>query len=118
MRLMTLHAAKGLEFRGVCIAGCEDGTLPHEGALDEGRLEEERRLFYVGITRAREWLALSHSEHARRYGEMMTLRPSRFLDELPAADLLRDGDDPAAEAEARRETALGHLARLQALLDS
>ncbi len=118
VRLMTLHAAKGLEFRGVCIVGCEDGTLPHEGALDEGRLEEERRLFYVGITRAREWLALSHSEHARRYGEMITLRPSRFLDELPAADLLRDGDDPAAEAEARRETALGHLARLQALLDS
>ena len=116
VRLMTLHAAKGLEFRGVCIAGCEDGTLPHEGALDENRLEEERRLFYVGLTRAREWLALSYSGHARRFGETVALRPSRFLDELPAADLARDGDDPAAEAEARRETALQHLDRLRTQL--
>jgi ATP-dependent DNA helicase Rep len=118
VRLMTLHAAKGLEFDGVCIVGCDDATLPHEGALDEGRLEEERRLFYVGITRARRWLALSHSERVRRYGEIVALRPSRFIDELPAADLQRDGDDPAAEAETRRDTALTHLARLKALLES
>jgi len=118
VRLMTLHAAKGLEFDGVCIVGCDDATLPHEGALDEGRLEEERRLFYVGITRARRWLVLSHSERVRRYGEIVALRPSRFIDELPAADLQRDGDDPAAEAETRRDTALTHLARLKALLES
>ncbi len=118
VRLMTLHAAKGLEFRGVCIVGCDDATLPHEGALDEGRLEEERRLFYVGITRARQWLVIAHSERVRRHGEIIALRPSRFIDELPGADLQRDGDDPAAEAEARRDTALMHLARLKALLES
>lgn len=116
LRLMTLHAAKGLEFHGVCIVGCEDGTLPHEGALDEGRIEEERRLFYVGITRARAWLVLSHATRARRYGETVALVPSRFLDELPAADLRRDGDDPQAEAESRRESALNHLARIKAML--
>jgi ATP-dependent DNA helicase Rep len=118
VRLMTLHAAKGLEFRGVCIVGCDDVTLPHEGALDEGRLEEERRLFYVGITRAQRWLVLSHSERVRRYGEIIALRPSRFIDELPGTDVQRDGDDPVAEAEARRDTALTHLARLKALLES
>ena len=117
VRLMTIHAAKGLEFRGVCIIGCNEGTLPHEGALDEGRLDEERRLFYVGITRAREWLVLSHSERARRFGEMMALRCSRFVEELPADDLVRDGDDPAAETEARRETALAQLARISAMLN-
>jgi ATP-dependent DNA helicase Rep len=116
VRLMTLHAAKGLEFRCVHIVGLEDGTLPHEGALDEGRLDEERRLLYVGITRAKELLVLSHSEQARRYGQTLAQKPSRFLEELPSSDLHREGADPEADAQARREVAAAHLERLTAML--
>ncbi len=116
VRLMSLHAAKGLEFRHVFIIGLEDGTLPHEASLDEGRLEEERRLFYVGITRARERLWLSHSEQAQRYGQRVALPPSRFLDELPASDLQRDGTDPEADAARRAERASAGLDAIRALL--
>ncbi len=116
VRLMTLHAAKGLEFRSVHIVGCEDGTLPHEGALDEGRLDEERRLLYVGITRAKELLHLSWSVQGRRYGQTFKQKPSRFLDELPAAEVYREGDDPEAEAQARREVAATQLAKIAAML--
>ncbi len=116
LRLMTLHAAKGLEFRFVFIVGCEDGTLPHDGAIDEGRLDEERRLFYVGITRAKESLTLSWSARTRRYGEILANQPSRFLAELPAADLHWEGRDPAADADVAREAATSHLARIAALL--
>ncbi|MBS0431151.1 MAG: UvrD-helicase domain-containing protein [Proteobacteria bacterium] len=116
VRLMTLHAAKGLEFRCVHIVGVEDGTLPHEGAIDEGRLDEERRLFYVGITRAKELLLLSRSAQARRYGQVFAQKPSRFLEELPANDLHREGADPEADALARREVAVAHLKRLAAML--
>ncbi|MGY0505730.1 UvrD-helicase domain-containing protein [Luteimonas sp. e5] len=117
VRLMSLHAAKGLEFRCVFIVGMEDGTLPHEASLDEGRLEEERRLLYVGITRARERLWLSHSRRANRWGGPVRLSPSRFFDELPAAELQRDGADPVADAAHRKERARAGLAQLQALLD-
>ena len=116
VRLTTLHAAKGLEFRCVHIVGCEDGTLPHEGAIDEGRLDEERRLFYVGLTRAKELLHLSYSAQAKRYGRTLKQKPSRFLDELPSSDLHRDGADPEADANARYEAAGSHLARLAAIL--
>jgi DNA helicase-2/ATP-dependent DNA helicase PcrA len=81
--LMTLHSAKGLEFPVVFIAGLEEGLFPISRSLDNpSDLEEERRLFYVGITRARERLFLSHAFHRRRFGEMTNLR-SRFLDEIP-----------------------------------
>ncbi|MEO6967928.1 MAG: UvrD-helicase domain-containing protein [Rhodanobacteraceae bacterium] len=116
VRLMTLHAAKGLEFRCVHIVGVEDGTLPHEGALDEGRLDEERRLFYVGITRARELLHLSFSAQARRYGQTFRKKPSRFLSELPPDDLHWQGRDPEADDASRREVATTHLERLTAML--
>jgi ATP-dependent DNA helicase Rep len=114
--LMTLHAAKGLEFRSVHIVGCEDGTLPHEGAIDEGRLDEERRLLYVGITRAKELLHLSYSVQGRRYGQTFRQKPSRFLEELPAAELHRDGADPEADAQARRDVAAAQLAKIAAML--
>ncbi|HVC17419.1 MAG TPA: 3'-5' exonuclease, partial [Rhodanobacter sp.] len=116
VRMMTLHAAKGLEFRFVFIVGCEDGTLPHEGALDEGRLDEERRLMYVGITRAKELLTLSWSAKTKRYGEIHSNQPSRFLHELPQTDLHWQGKDPEADKEVTRETAESHMARIKAML--
>jgi ATP-dependent DNA helicase Rep len=116
VRLMTLHSAKGLEFRFVNIVGVEEGKLPHEAGIDEGRTEEERRLMYVGITRARESLCLSYAARSRRYGEIVRNEPSRFLAELPADDLHRDGLDEAADAEAKKELASSHIARLASLL--
>ncbi|HEX7368722.1 MAG TPA: UvrD-helicase domain-containing protein [Rhodanobacteraceae bacterium] len=116
VQMMTLHAAKGLEFRSVHIVGCEDGTLPHEGAIDEGRLDEERRLLYVGITRAKELLQLSYSVQGRRWGQTFRQKPSRFLDELPAVEMQRDGADPEAEEQARREVASAQLAKIAAML--
>ena len=116
VRMMTLHAAKGLEFRFVFIVGCEDGTLPHDGAIDEGRIDEERRLMYVGITRAKELLTLSWSAKTKRYGEVHANQPSRFLQELPQADLHWQGKDPDADKEAVRETAESHMARIKAML--
>ncbi len=116
VRLMSLHAAKGLEFRCVFIVGCEDGTLPHEASLEEGRVEEERRLFYVGITRAKEALYLSHSRETKRWGGIEQRRPSRFLDELPAADLHRDGADPERDAAHRKQRTSAQFSAIAALL--
>lgn len=118
VRLMSLHAAKGLEFRYVFIVGVEDGTLPHEASIEEGRIDEERRLLYVGITRAKERLWLSYSVRAQKWGEVLRLKPSRFFDELPAAEIQRDGADPAADAERKKERASAGLAAIKALLDA
>jgi DNA helicase-2/ATP-dependent DNA helicase PcrA len=86
VQLMTMHSAKGLEFPLVFIAGMEDGLFPHQRSVQEagGRLEEERRLCYVGMTRAREQLCLTYAEIRRMHGSENFCRPSRFLDELPA----------------------------------
>ncbi len=116
VRLMSLHAAKGLEFRYVFIVGCEDGTLPHEISIEEGNLEEERRLLYVGITRAKQALWLSYSRQTQRFREKVRLKPSRFLDELPQSELQRDGADPVADAAHKKERASAGLAAIQALL--
>ncbi len=116
VRLMSLHAAKGLEFRFVFIVGVEDGNLPHEASLEEGRIDEERRLFYVGITRAKERLWLSHAKEAQRWGDKLRLKPSRFLDELPAAELQRDGADPVADAENKQERRRMAIEEIRALL--
>jgi ATP-dependent DNA helicase Rep len=117
VRLMSMHGAKGLEFRYVFIVGVEDGTLPHEASIDEGRLDEERRLLYVGITRAKEQLWLSHSREAQRWGSKLRLQPSRFLDELPAAELQRDGADPVADAVRKQERASVGFAAIKAMLE-
>lgn len=86
LTLMTLHNAKGLEFDTVFIVGMEDGVIPHSRALDEGEEEEERRLCYVGITRARQRLYLTSARTRRLYGgRAEATMPSRFLDELPAS---------------------------------
>jgi DNA helicase-2/ATP-dependent DNA helicase PcrA len=85
VQLMTLHSAKGLEFPVVFLVGMEEGLFPSQRSVDdEGRLEEERRLAYVGITRAREKLIVTHAESRRMHGTEMLARPSRFLSEMPA----------------------------------
>ena len=84
VQLMTLHSAKGLEFKQVFLAGLEEGLFPHSRSSEEsGRLEEERRLCYVGMTRAMEKLTISHAEKRRLYGEEKYAPPSRFITEIP-----------------------------------
>jgi len=83
VQLMTLHLAKGLEFAVVFLCGLEEGLFPHQNSLDEDNLEEERRLCYVGVTRARQYLYLSHSETRYRYGIRDFSAPSRFIREIP-----------------------------------
>ncbi len=80
---MTLHNAKGLEYDTVFIVGCEDGAFPHMRALEEGGEEEERRLCYVGITRARQRLYMTWARERRLFGRAERNLPSRFVDELP-----------------------------------
>jgi DNA helicase-2/ATP-dependent DNA helicase PcrA len=92
--LMTVHAAKGLEFPIVMVAGLEEETFPHKGMAEDDELddlEEERRLAYVAFTRARERLFLSYAEARRVYGELRFRKPSRFLSEMPAAELEQVG---------------------------
>ena len=85
--LMTMHASKGLEFPYVYLVGMEEELLPHRTSIEEDNIEEERRLCYVGITRAQKELTLSLSSQRRRYGEVVDCEPSRFLAELPEEDL-------------------------------
>ena len=88
---MTLHNAKGLEYDTVFIVGCEDGAFPHMRALEEGGEEEERRLCYVGITRARQRLYMTWARERRLFGRSERSLPSRFIDELPAELTERHG---------------------------
>jgi DNA helicase II / ATP-dependent DNA helicase PcrA len=90
--LMTLHNAKGLEYPTVFITGLEDGVFPHSRAIDEGGLEEERRLFYVGVTRAMRKLYLTHARRRAVFGAQSYGMPSRFLGEIPG-DLLDESSD-------------------------
>ena len=83
MTLMTLHNAKGLEYDTVFVVGCEDGSFPHMRALEEGGEEEERRLCYVAITRARRRLYMTWARERRLFGRAERNLPSRFIDELP-----------------------------------
>ncbi|EMI47671.1 MULTISPECIES: UvrD-helicase domain-containing protein [Stenotrophomonas maltophilia group] len=117
VRMMTMHASKGLEFPYVFIVGCEDGVLPHQVSLDEGNLQEERRLLYVGITRAKIQLWMSYSKLTRKFGEHVRLKPSRFFDEIPAEEIQRDGADPVADAARKKERATAGLAAIEALFD-
>jgi DNA helicase II / ATP-dependent DNA helicase PcrA len=92
--LMTLHNAKGLEYPIVFMVGCEDGVFPHARALDEGDVEEERRLFYVGVTRAMRDLYLTYARRRTVFGNPTAGLPSRFLDEIPS-DLTQFEGQPA-----------------------
>jgi DNA helicase-2/ATP-dependent DNA helicase PcrA len=94
--MMTLHSAKGLEFPTVVLAGLEEGLFPHSRSReDEAELEEERRLCYVGITRARKQLVLTSAARRRVFGEYQNTEPSRFIDEIPA-DLIERDEAPAS----------------------
>jgi DNA helicase-2/ATP-dependent DNA helicase PcrA len=93
--LMTLHNAKGLEYDTVFIVGCEDGAFPHMRSLEEGGEEEERRLCYVGITRARRRLYMTWARERRLFGRAERNLPSRFVDEIPEELSERHGTAPA-----------------------
>lgn len=112
VRLSTLHAAKGLEFGHVFLVGVEENILPHRDAVDEGRLEEERRLMYVGVTRAKKSLTLSYCSRRKRARETVACDPSRFIDEL--GDDVRQPEKPSsADAKA---SGSDRLAALKAML--
>lgn len=113
--LMTLHAAKGLEFDHVFIVGMEEELLPHRNSIEANDVEEERRLAYVGITRARKTLSFSYATQRRRYGETRDCEPSRFLTELPRDDLQWQGREQET-AEQRQSKGTTHLANLRGLL--
>jgi DNA helicase II / ATP-dependent DNA helicase PcrA len=100
--LITMHSCKGLEFPHVFVVGLEDGLLPHSRSQQEGTLDEERRLFYVSITRAQESLRLSYCHSRKKYGQPLPCHPSRFLKELPPQVVINETDGPAAPATAER----------------
>ncbi len=114
--LMTLHAAKGLEFPHVFLVGMEEDLLPHRTSIEEDSIEEERRLAYVGITRARRTLSFTLTRRRKRYGDWVTSEPSRFLAELPRDQLAWDSERDETPAT-RKARGLGHLHALKGLLD-
>ena len=114
--LMTLHAAKGLEFPFLFMVGLEENLLPHRNSIDTGTIAEERRLMYVGITRARENLTLSLAAQRRRFGKTSDSQPSRFLEELPDEALRWDGVD--SNDSANRDAGARTLAGLKSLLEN
>jgi ATP-dependent DNA helicase Rep len=113
VRLSTLHAAKGLEFAHVFMVGVEEDILPHRESVASGSVDEERRLMYVGMTRAQESLQLSWCRRRKRAGEWRACAPSRFIGELTQEDL-RHADVPLGPEDAAREKAAGN-ARLKSL---
>lgn len=114
--LMTLHAAKGLEFPHVFIIGLEEEILPHKNSIDADTIEEERRLAYVGITRAQKSLTLTLAKRRKKYGEWESCEPSRFLSELPPGDLEWEGVGIELAPEVKQERGRAHLASLKGML--
>jgi ATP-dependent DNA helicase Rep len=116
VRLMTFHAAKGLEFPHVFMVGIEENLLPHRSSIEADDLEEERRLTYVGITRAQKTLTLTYASKRRRAGEWESCEPSRFLSELPNGDIEWDKPGRVQTPEVRKQRGQAHLAQLKGIL--
>lgn len=117
VQLMTLHASKGLEFPVVWLVGMEEGLLPHQNSIDDDNVEEERRLAYVGITRAQKELTFTLCRERRQYGELVRPEPSRFLLELPQDDLIWETERKVVTAEERMKKGQSGVAGLKALLE-
>ncbi|MFH0257817.1 DNA helicase Rep [Vibrio rumoiensis] len=117
VQLMTLHASKGLEFPYVYLMGAEEGILPHQTSIDEENVDEERRLMYVGITRAQKELTFTMCRERRQYGELIKPTQSRFLDELPFDDVEWELQKKPQSAEERMEKGQAHIANLRAMFN-
>ncbi|WP_292741939.1 3'-5' exonuclease, partial [Methylophaga sp. UBA2687] len=116
VHLMTLHAAKGLEFPHVFIVGMEEEILPHRTSIEEDSIEEERRLAYVGITRAQRSLVMTLANTRKRYGEKVDCEESRFLRELPPEDLIWMTEKTQVDPEERKERGKAHLSNIRDML--
>jgi ATP-dependent DNA helicase Rep len=115
VKLSTLHAAKGLEFGHVFLIGVEEGILPHRESVDTDRIEEERRLMYVGITRAQKSLNISWCKKRKRAGETEICEPSRFIEELPTDDIRHFGN-PSTDTAKSKEHGKERMAQIRAML--
>jgi ATP-dependent DNA helicase Rep len=116
LQLMTLHASKGLEFPYVYLVGMEEELLPHKVSMEEEQIEEERRLAYVGVTRAQKGLCFTLAKQRRRGGEVQDCLPSRFLEELPQDSLEWFGKNIERTEEQSKNLAKSHLEGLKSLL--
>ncbi len=116
VQLMTLHASKGLEFPYVFLVGMEEGLLPHQSSIDEENVDEERRLAYVGITRAQKELVFTLCRERRQYGELVRPEPSRFLLELPQDDLTWETERKVVSAQERMQKGQSSLANIREML--
>ena len=116
--IITMHAAKGLEFPNVYLVGLEEGILPHKRSIDEGTLDEERRLLYVGITRAKKSLMLSYCYTRVRYGDPLPCQPSSFIKELDREHLLELNYQDWVDKPATQEEATNSFAKMREMLES
>ncbi|GBG12745.1 ATP-dependent DNA helicase Rep [Novimethylophilus kurashikiensis] len=117
VKLSTLHASKGLEYGHVFLIGVEEGVLPHRESMDEQKVEEERRLMYVGITRAQKSLTITYCKKRKRAGDWESCEPSRFLEEMPPDDIRHSGKATVeADPAERKAQVANRIAQMKAML--